>query len=232
MPKNTEVTEKNSLITSRQNLKHDAAKYIRDQILGGNMLPGTRIDQDQVAADLGVSRLPVREALISLEAEGLVENIPRRGAFVAALTPEDILDHYEMYGQISGLAAARCAALRPKELIDELNRINEQMRNSSDKALLDNLNFEFHQEINQVGGSRRLRSVLRMLARSMPTYFYARGAEFAFTEKAFDEHDFIIAAIKAGDAEAAEKAMIQHFRHTAEEAVEMLTASGFWNNKA
>jgi len=219
------------MIASRQNLKHDAAKYIRDQILGGNMLPGTRIDQDQVAADLGVSRLPVREALISLEAEGLVENIPRRGAFVAAITPEDILDHYEMYGQISGLAAARCAVLRPKELVTALNLINDKMRKSKDPALLDGLNFEFHQEINKVGGSRRLRSVLRTLSRSMPTYFYASGAQFEFTEKAFDEHDLITAAINAGDTEAAEKAMIQHFRHTAEEAVEMLRNAGFWDKQ-
>lgn len=213
----------------RPTLKHEVAQYIRDQILGGAIRPGARIDQDRVAADLGVSRLPVREALITLEAEGLIENVPRRGAFVAPLLPEDILDHYEMYGQISGMAAARCGTDGSLELAAELERINKRMRNAAGTAEHDRLNFEFHQAINRNGGSRRLRAVLRNLANSLPTQFFARGPEQQWQERTLDEHDLIIAAIKAGDAEAAETAVIQHFRHTGEQAVKMLKVAGFWD---
>ena len=79
---------------SRPTLKDEAAQYVRDRILTGVRKPGMKIDQDAVADDLGARRLPVREALIALEAEGLVETIARRGLYVAALSPSDIRDHY------------------------------------------------------------------------------------------------------------------------------------------
>ena len=75
-------------VPRRRNLSEDVAEYIREGIMSGALRPGTRIDQDAIAADLGVSRLPVREALISLDKEGLINTIPRRGAFVARMERE------------------------------------------------------------------------------------------------------------------------------------------------
>jgi hypothetical protein len=88
----------------RRNLREDVADRLRNDILTGRLTPGKRIDQDQLAAELGVSQLPVREALIQLDQEGLVETIARRGSYVPQLTPEDIADQYRIFGLVSGLA--------------------------------------------------------------------------------------------------------------------------------
>ena len=75
-------------------LKQRAAQEIRRRIFAGEMRPGSKVDQDAIAADLGISKLPVREALIALDGEGIIQVAPRRGAFVAELSREDVRDHY------------------------------------------------------------------------------------------------------------------------------------------
>lgn len=214
----------------RQNLKQDVATYLRDQIFSGVLKPGERIDQDALAEAVGVSRLPVREALIKLEAEGMIVNVPRRGAFVALLEPEDITDHFEMYGALSGVAAARAASLGSAELIKDITEISARMRNATDPDEHDRLNFTFHQLINKAGGSRRLISVLRILSDNMPSHFFTSNNEWSFRERAFAEHDQIVAAIRAGDSGGAASAVANHFRHVGEQAEHSLRVAGFWNN--
>lgn len=212
----------------RPALKQEVAQHIRDSILAGEVRPGQRIDQDGIAADLGLSRLPVREALIMLEAEGLVENRVRRGSYVAALERDDLVDHYEMYGLLSGMAAARVASRDTTELVARLDEVMAGMRATADASEHDRLNFRFHELINRAGSSRRLRAVLRMLARSMPTSFFAQNTEWDWRDRALDEHDGIVAALRDGDGRRAAEAMAEHFRHTGEHAVHLLEQSGFW----
>ena len=103
-------------------LKELAAAEIRQRIFSGALRPGSKVDQDAIAADLGMSKLPIREALITLDSEGLVRNIPRRGAFVAPLTRDDIRDHYHIFGTVVGIAAERAAEHLDD---DELQRLQE-----------------------------------------------------------------------------------------------------------
>lgn len=212
----------------RQNLKHEAAQYIRDQILSGALRPGGKIDQAQVAEDLGVSRIPVREAIITLEAEGMVETIARRGAFVAAITPSDIRDHYEMYGLLSGLAAKRAATHQDPELPDRLNALIDKMRETENPREQDLLNYEFHRQVNLGGSSRRLNVVLRILSTNMPTHFFEHNVEWQ--QHAVTEHRAIFEAIREGDGDAAAAAVADHFRHVGEQAVHSLTKAGFWDD--
>src|SRR5690606_9987065 len=112
----------------RTNLKDEVARYVRDLILSGAVHAGQRIDQDEIAEQVGVSRLPVREALIILEAEGLIVNVARRGSFVAPLSPDDFFDHFEMYGLLAGIAAGRAARSdRQPALLESLEEIQRQM---------------------------------------------------------------------------------------------------------
>src|SRR5580704_12088377 len=106
----------------RRNLKAGVANVITAQILSGEMRAGQRIDQDALAAELGVSRLPIREAIIMLENVGFVTSISRRGSYVASITPDDVLDHYEIFGMAIGLAARRAASMLTEE---ELSRLEE-----------------------------------------------------------------------------------------------------------
>lgn len=209
-----------------QNLNQIVAQHVRDLILAGQLRAGERLDQDAIADELGVSRLPVREALITLESEGMVENFARRGAFVAQLEPIDFLDHYRMFGVISGIAAARAAETKSVETVERLRAIQAQLREATDPDTHDELNYQFHQAINRSAGSRRLTSVLRMLANNMPSHFYERNAPFR--NQGLEEHEAIIAAIESGDADRAAAAVATHFLHTGEQAVRTLQEAGFW----
>ena len=93
------------------------ASHIRRLIFEGELRPGTRVPQDTIASDLGVSRIPVREALIVLEREGWVTNEMHRGAFINALDEQSVHDHYELFGLIFGFAAKRALAARAADLL-------------------------------------------------------------------------------------------------------------------
>lgn len=214
----------------RPNLKQDVAQHLRDQILSGTLKPGNKIDQDAVAEALGVSRLPVREALITLEAEGLVENVARRGAFVAALEPGDIRDHYEMYGLLSGLAAQRAAHALDEDALKALDETINEMNRTDDPREKDRLNFEFHRIINRAGQSRRLGAALRMLSVSMPTHFFEFNVQFE--RRSEEEHRIILDALRAQDGDSAARALAEHFRHVGEQAVGMLRTAGYWDDEA
>ena len=214
-------------IVSPPNLNQMAASYVRQEIFSGMLKPGQKIDQDGVATLLGVSKLPVREALISLEHEGIVENIPRRGSFVAALTRVDILDHYQLIALASGLAARRAVEyLRPEDF-DRLSAILDELEKTASPDRQDELNAAFHRSINLAGGSLRLRSALRLLTQTMPEHFY----EFAvgWNENAKDEHRLVLAALRVRNGEAAEKAMVEHITSGGQYAVRRLDEVGFWS---
>ncbi len=213
----------------RQSLKHEAADYIRDLIFSGRLHAGERIDQDSVADALEVSRLPIREALITLESEGMVTMKARRGAFVARLEPEDILDHFLMFGLLNGIAAQRVAERGGAELAEQLAQLSQQMHDTTDPEEHDRLNFEFHRAINRAGGSRRLISVLRILSNNMPSHFFGANTEWGFQERAFEEHDDIVDRIRKGDGAGAAVALGEHFAHTGEQAVRTLESVGFWD---
>ncbi|WTW98493.1 GntR family transcriptional regulator [Streptomycetaceae bacterium NBC_01309] len=211
---------------ARRVLREDVADVIRNSIMVGELRRGSRLDVSGLAADLDVSQLPVREALISLAAEGLVRAVPRRGYYVEELDPVDVLDHYEIYGKISGIAVARASKLMTDQDIDELQSLNDRMRAAADPDEQEALNNELHGRINRVGASRRLRSVLLPLSHGMDVRF---GVIIpGWQRNAANEHDAIIAALRARDAETARAAMEHHLCVNGQRAVDALTEAGFF----
>jgi len=210
----------------RSNLKDGVAAHVRARIFSGEWRPGSKIDQDQLAARLGVSKLPVREALITLESEALIENVPRRGAFVAELTTTDVRDHYNVFGIVSGLAAERAAQRVTDDDVDRLRDLAVAMENSTSAEEQENLNFQFHRIINICGASRRLRAVLRLLGNSLPTRFFVAHPEWADIGHA--DHRAIVSALERRDAAAAREAVERHLRDSADLAVTILSERGFW----
>lgn len=213
--------------SGRTNLKDEVAAHLRAAIYTGGLRPGRRIDQDAVAAELGVSKLPVREALIALESEGLIQNVARRGAFVAEITPDDVLDHYRIYGRVSGLAAGRAAESMSQEGIAELVQIQTSLEQVHDVAGQEELNFRFHRIINLAGGTRRLQAVVRLLSNTLHESFY----EFAsgWRDIAIIEHGRILEAIRDGDRQAADQAMVDHITSGGQYAIDLLASRGFWS---
>lgn len=211
---------------ARSNLKDGVAAHVRARIFSGELRPGSKIDQDHLATTLGVSKLPVREALITLESEALVENIARRGAFVAELTPTDVRDHYNVFGIVSGLAAERAASQLTDDDLHRLEELAAAMERSASPEEQETLNFQFHRTINVRGGSRRLRSVLALLGNSLPTRFFVSHPEWAAVGHA--DHRAILSALQARDAAAARAAVERHLRDSADLAVTILSDRGFW----
>ena len=209
----------------RERFAEEVATELRDMILAGTLALGERIDQDAVAEAHGMSRLPVREALIALEQEGLVVNTPRRGAYVAQLTPEDVHDQYEVYGLVAGIAAARAAERLSAAEIADLRRAHEQFVKARGGAAQQRSNEEFHRIINRVAGSR-LRSTLGLLARSLPSHHYMFDSEWAALAK--HHHERVLVAIEHRDPATARAAMTEHLVASGHQAVVALKRKGFW----
>ena len=213
--------------TSHPSLKDSAADYLREQILTGQLTPGTKIDQDEISAALGISRLPVREALIELANEGLVDAVPRRGAFVASLERADIVDHYRVFGLVAGLAASRAATSLTDADLVELRAVHESFAAATDADTQASWNHEFHRRINRAGGSRRLVSVLALLSRSLPVRYF----EFVpgWAETSAHHHARILTALEQRDAHEAQRLMEHHVTESGELAVGILQEMGYWD---
>lgn len=211
----------------RRNLGDDVAVHIRTMILTGKLRSGERIDQDAIAEQLGVSRLPVREALIALDQEGLVTTIPRKGTYVQRLDRDDIVDHYQLFGQVAGLAAARACARMTQEQVEELAEIHERMHATRNVHEQEQLNYELHRMINTASGSKRIASMVKLLSRSLPMPY----ADFptAWLGEAERQHQEIVDAFRRRDTLAAQRAMEQHIVASGRHAVDVLDSLGFFS---
>jgi DNA-binding GntR family transcriptional regulator len=212
-------------LIKRERFGEEMAGELRDMILSGQLALGQRIDQDALAEQHGMSRLPVREALIALEQEGLVVNTPRRGVYVADLTPEDVVDQYEVYGLIAGMAAAKAAERLSTEEIAALRTAHEAFVKAKGGKAQQRANEEFHRIINRPGG-RQLRSTLGRLSRSLPSHHYLFDSQWA--KLAAHHHEQVLIAIERRDVARARAAMVEHLVASGHQAVAALKAKGFW----
>ncbi|MGW5523954.1 GntR family transcriptional regulator [Gordonia sp. NPDC003950] len=215
-----------SSVSSSSVLKQTAAKEIRRRVFSGEMKPGTKVDQDALADRLGMSKLPVREALISLAGEGIIETIPRRGAFVADLAREDIRDHYWMLGVISGLAAERASMNLTDDELAELSALATRMESADDLLALERLNFGFHRVVNLGARSRRLVAELRLLSGAIPDGFFDSHPESVASS--LRDHREIVDALASRSPGMARTLTEGHFLRGGHRAVALLEERGFW----
>ncbi|GAA4878993.1 GntR family transcriptional regulator [Actinomycetospora straminea] len=208
----------------RRGLAVEVAEHIRSMIFDGRLTAGQRVPQDAIAEELGVSRLPVREALITLEADGLVASEAHRGTFVVPIRSEDIADHYRLYGMAQGLAARGAARRITEPVLARLDELHALMSDNDDPDVLHDLNWEFHSLINRTGASRRTLSVLRQLSHNLPREVYSLPA--AASPEANRGHARIIAALRAGDEAEADRANREHVQHEGDQVVAVLWRNG------
>ncbi len=211
----------------RERFGEEMAGELRDMILSGRLGLGDRIDQDALAEQFGMSRLPVREALIALEQEGLVVNTPRRGVYVADLSPEDVVDQYEIYGQIAGMAAGKAAERLSTSEIVELRKAHQAFVKAKGGKAQQRANEEFHRIINRASG-RQLRSTLGRLSRSLPSHHYLFDSQWA--KLAAHHHEQVLVAIERRDVAKARASMVEHLVASGHQAVAALKTKGFWKS--
>lgn len=198
----------------RLQLNEEAAAYIRDLILSGRLNAGDQVPVDQVADELQISATPVREALVTLRAEGFLSLEPRRGFIVVPLRPDDVHDMWRVQALIAGDLAARAAErisdTALQEAFDIQGRMKDAYRHRAD-ATVEELNFAFHRLINRSADSPKLSWMLRLTMRYVPERFFAEIE--GWTDASLGDHTEILQALKAHDPERARTAMREHLEH-------------------
>jgi DNA-binding GntR family transcriptional regulator len=201
------------------------ADYIRRQIFEGKLHVGERVPQDEIAAALGVSRVPVREAVIALDREGWVMIQPHRGAFVVGLDENSTRDHYELLGRVYGYGALRAAERASAEQIAVLGLIHRKLQAATDPHEFSQLNMEFLRRLVNLAASRRVSSTVRLMAVNIvPGDFFAGVPEAIRIHKRHLRA--IMKALKAADGETAEREIISMLRQEAGLVVALLTERG------
>lgn len=201
------------------------ADYIRRQIFEGNLTVGERVPQDEIAAQLGVSRVPVREAVIALDREGWIMMQPHRGAYVVGLDENSTRDHYELLGRVYGFGARRAAERSTPEQIYALAAVHRELQATADLQEFSKLNLDFLRRIVGMAASRRVSATVRLMAVSIiPGDFFVEVPAAIKTRKRHLRE--IMKAMKAGDGEAVERETIAMLRQEADLVVTLLTERG------
>lgn len=200
---------------------------LRQSILTGQMEPGERLMEVQLAEELGVSRTPVREAIRMLELEGLVVMIPRRGAQVAAITEQDLRDVLEVRATLERLAARLACERFTEEGYKNLEKANREFAHLArlkNKSVVDitNADVHFHDVIYQATGNRRLIQIVQNLQEQMYRYRMEYVRDLSSHENLIAEHTEIIRAIEERDEKKAEEIVVTHISNQEKEILRLL----------
>lgn len=201
---------------ARQNRTPDEiAKAIREEILRGELEPGTSARQDEIAQRFSVSRVPVREALRSLVAEGLMTCEPQKGFRVARLSPEDAREILEIRSVLE-VQALRWAIskISPEDLALAAAALNQSEQTQSIDEWSD-MNGRFHAAILKPCGRPQLLALITQLNNRVDRYIRLLVALGDYRDRAEREHRAILAAIDVGNADAAAILLKQHIEDTA-----------------
>ena len=185
---------------------------LRERILAGELEPESRLHQEGISAELGVSRTPVREAIARLAAEGLVELLANRGARVAAVRPGDMEAAYVARLGIEPLAARLAAARRDPGELTKLRKTLTPARRGPKAAYA--ASRAFHRELALASGNRFLVEFAETLwAGRLGLHVYAQQMTPEQFAKDASEHERILDAIEAGDEDTAERLTREHITH-------------------
>jgi DNA-binding GntR family transcriptional regulator len=213
----------------RAQLSDEVASHLRAAIMSGALRPGTFIRLDETAAKLGVSVTPVREALLKLRGEGMVQLEPHRGHVVLPLTREDIDDIFWLQATIAKELAATAAQRITDAEIGELERITEVMAAAvaaADTEAIAAAEFAFHRAFNHATGRIKLAWFLLHVARYMPLTIYAADPEWGAST--VDNHRKLVEALRRRDATAVVELTHWQFTDAARRLTETLDRSGIW----
>jgi DNA-binding GntR family transcriptional regulator len=178
---------------------------MRDRILTGRLRPGDRLDLDQLTAEFGISRTPIREALLELSYEGLVAITPRSGMAVVGITPEDAVDSFAILAALAGKGAEMASArITPDEARDL--RARAAAIDESDDVVA--ANRHFHRAINLAARSPRLLTHVRQAQRVVPGNYFELFPEQE--QRSRSEHAELLDAMERGDGSEARRIMEAH----------------------
>jgi DNA-binding GntR family transcriptional regulator len=213
----------------RSTSAEQAARYIRRLIFDGYLRPHDRVAQDATATVLGISRIPVREALIALEREGWVTIEPHRGAFVNELDEAAVRDHFELYGLTFGLAARRSLERDADGLLAAIEPLVRDAATEDDPDAFGRLAVAFHEAVIDRAASPRIRAVMRAISTIVPGNFFALVPGSIPIER--DALVALLDAFRARDAEAAGREYLVMTRRQADVVVALFEARHLFGDR-
>ncbi len=189
--------------------------YLRNAILSGDLKPGERLMEINLAEQLGVSRTPVREAIRKLELENFVEMIPRKGAYVAQLKAKDILDILEIRALFDGYAAASAAERMSEEEVkalgNTLEKFNKAVTKGDKQAMIDTDN-RFHDQLIQATRNRKLIEIVNSLQDQFQRFRILYFNEFDNYGDMQSSHQELYESISKRDVRGARERAEKHIK--------------------
>ena len=161
MPKRYGVKEKDQVVAHVINL-----------VMTGKLRTGDRIDRNEIAKDLGLSRVPIQEAMVQLEHDGIVSTRYHRGAFVERFDETTVREHHELYGILNGLASARAAANPTPRILAQLDAAMRTLRAAKDAKAFQEARWGYRGTINDEYAGPRLHAAIRASQSFAPSDFW------------------------------------------------------------
>jgi DNA-binding GntR family transcriptional regulator len=205
------VDEPGARRPQRRQLGDEAASYVRDLIMSGELRGGQFIRPEAIAETLGISATPVREGLLALRGEGFVHLEPRRGFAVSPMSADDIRDLFTAQSLLAGELAARAARRIGRHELAGLEHLQAQIETAAQRMDLDeleDLNWSFHRSINRLADAPKISLLVGVVVRCVPNRLYARIE--GWPRSTTEDHRVVLDALRRRSAPKSRSAMVTH----------------------
>jgi GntR family transcriptional regulator, rspAB operon transcriptional repressor len=205
------------VIRNTKSIRLKIYDYLREQVLNGEIEPHQHLIEAKIARDIGTSRTPVREALHSLELEGLIESKPRVGYVVKPISEQEVEEICEIRMAIEGVAARWAMEKAHKKLVEELKKnisTSDERASRGDVKTFVDLDARFHEIIARFSGSQRLLELAQTLRRHMLRYRVQSIYSGDNVLRAIEGHKGILRGIEKRDLDEVNKAIRHHMEQS------------------
>jgi DNA-binding GntR family transcriptional regulator len=217
-------------ILNTKSLKEQVYEYLREQMRQRKLEAGSAINMDATSRKLGISKTPLRDALIQLEMEGFVTILPRKGIYVNGLTIDEIREYYQVIGALESSALSVCFDKITPKHIGKMHKLVREMETAIQKnnfALFNKKNVAFHDMYIELSGNQWLKQIVNNLKKRLYDFpSYTKWIK-EWEESSIKEHRRLIEAIEAGDLEEAR--VIIHDVHWSFEVQEKFIKKYYFN---
>jgi len=201
-----------------------AGSHLRELLFDGKIRPGDQIDQGELALTLGISRQPVREAVLELANDGLLVIRPRKGVFVGRFDAKTVRGHYELNGYLEAYAARKVAQRPDPETIERLRALLDTMQQTDEPVDIETASTAFYRAVNVASDNPRIGDTLRVLRRFVPAPVYERYPSLVAIARTGAAS--LLAAVEHSDPDAAAEACTTQWNAAGEVVVADLVARG------
>ena len=213
----------------RQVLHQEVAVRLRQRIVEGQLAPGAKLNERELAELLNVSRTPLREAIKMLAAEGLVELLPNRGAVVAQMSAQDVADTFEVIAGLEGQSGELAAQRITEAELAEIRALHYEMMAAwtrRDLPTYYRLNAQIHTQINAAARNPVLAQTWRTVNARLQALRFRSNFDEAKWKRAVKEHERMVELLAARDAAGLRALLIEHLTHKRDAVLELMKNGG------